>query len=115
MSDITSHAAPVRIRTEYVATLDPAALAVLWKRFWAKRDREDRNELILAYKGIAHKVATRLPSNVRSNWETDDLESFGLLGLIEAIDRFDESSEVSLFTAYAQKRVRGAIYDELRR
>lgn len=94
---------------------DVASLERLWKQFWSRRDREDRNQLVLAYNELVHTVAMRLPSNVRQNWSIDDLKSSGLLGLIEAIDRFDESSDVSLFPAYAQQRIRGAIYDELRR
>ena len=38
-----------------------------------------------------------------------------MLGLIEAVDRFEEGSQISVFPAYAQQRIRGAIYDELRR
>lgn len=94
---------------------DVAALERVWQEFWAKRDSECRNRLVLAYNEIVHTVATRLPSNVRSSWSLDDLKSSGVLGLIEAIDRFEEGSLVSLFPAYAQQRIRGAIYDELRR
>ena len=104
-----------RLRDEVASLSDVAALERLWGQFWARRDREDRNHLVLAYKGVVHTVAARLPANVRANWSADDLESSGLLGLIEAIDRFDESSQISLFPAYAQQRIRGAIYDELRR
>ncbi len=87
----------------------------LWAAFWTQRDRESRNALVLAYGSIADSVVARLPSAIRGYWETGDLRSFGLLGLIEAIDRFDEDSSISRFPAYATKRVRGAIFDELRR
>lgn len=95
--------------------VDVAALEVLWREFWVRRDREDRNNLVFAYKELVHTVATRLPADVRANWSLDDLKSSGLLGLIEAIGRFDEDSQISMFPAYAQQRIRGAIYDELRR
>lgn len=94
---------------------DVASLERLWQQFWARRDRDDRNSLVFAYKEIVHTVATRLPADVRANWSLDDLKSAGLLGLIEAIGRFDEASQIALFPAYAQQRVRGAIYDELRK
>ena len=97
------------------ALSDIASLERLWSLFWARREREDRNNLVLVYNDLVHTVATRLPANVRSNWSLDDLESSGVLGLIEAIDRFDEDSKIALFPAYAQQRIRGAIYDELRR
>lgn len=94
---------------------DVAALERLWKAFWARRDLADRNSLVVAYKEIVTTVATRLPADVRANWNLDDLKSSGLLGLIEAIGRFEEDSLISLFPGYAQQRIRGAIYDELRR
>ena len=98
-----------------IAINDVAALERIWQHFWARRDSESRNQLVLSYNEIVHTVATRLPSNVRSSWSLDDLKSSGVLGLIEAIDRFEEGSLVSVFPAYAQQRIRGAIYDELRR
>ena len=94
---------------------DIATLEKVWHEYWARRDAENRNRLVLAYNDLVHTVASRLPSNVRSSWSLDDLKSSGVLGLIEAIDRFEEDSLISLFPAYAQQRIRGAIYDELRR
>ena len=94
---------------------DIASLERLWKQFWARRDLADRNNLVVAYKEIVSTVAARLPADVRAHWNLDDLKSSGLLGLIEAIGRFDEDSLISLFPGYAQQRIRGAIYDELRR
>jgi len=94
---------------------DDAAKAVLWEQFWAAREREYRNQLILAYQPLVYAVTARLPIRVRANWELCDLQSYGTLGLIEAIDRFDEASEPGRFASYAMKRIRGAIYDELRR
>lgn len=116
MPALTTDKPPVEEnRFEHVTTSNLAALEVLWTQFWLRREKDDRNELILAYEHLVHTVATRLPANVRANWSLDDLKSSGLLGLIEAIDRFDERSQISLFPAYAQQRIRGAIYDELRR
>lgn len=89
--------------------------AQLWSRFWQTRDRNERNDLILAYEPLVNTVVSRLPANVRAYWESDDLRSFGLLGLVEAIDRWEPSTPASRFASYAMKRIRGAIFDELRR
>lgn len=87
----------------------------LWQRYWLARDRSARNDLILAYEPLVKLVVSRLPANVRTYWEVDDLRSFGLLGLVEAIDRWASDSPANRFPSYATKRVRGAIFDELRR
>jgi RNA polymerase sigma factor for flagellar operon FliA len=94
---------------------DPDASESLWQTYWETRDRVSRNELILAYEPLVKLVVSRLPANVRTYWEVDDLRSFGLLGLVEAIDRWATDSPASRFPSYATKRVRGAIFDELRR
>jgi len=94
---------------------DPAESDALWQTYWANRDRVNRNNLILAYQPLVKLVVSRLPANVRTYWEVDDLRSFGLLGLVEAIDRWSDESPSSRFPSYATKRVRGAIFDELRR
>jgi RNA polymerase sigma factor for flagellar operon FliA len=86
-----------------------------WKDFWDTRDLALRNELTLVYLPIVRAAVGRLPAEMRSHWDGEDLESFGLLGLLDAIDRFEAGSDPRLFPAYAHKRVRGAVYDELRR
>ena len=107
--------ATISNQSESDAAANIADLERLWVQFWTRRDSELRNKLVVNYNGIVHTVASRLPANVRSNWSLDDLKSSGVLGLIEAVDRFEEGSQISVFPAYAQQRIRGAIYDELRR
>ena len=72
-----------------------------------------RNELILQYapqiKYIAHRVASRLPSHI----ELEELINAGVLGLIDAIEKFDVTRNIQ-FKTYAEIRVRGAMLDELR-
>ncbi len=72
-----------------------------------------RGEVVERYaplaKSVASKIAARLPASV----ELDDLISAGIVGLIDAIDKFDESKSNS-FRKYAEIRIRGAILDELR-
>jgi RNA polymerase sigma factor for flagellar operon FliA len=73
----------------------------------------NREKLIVEYAGlikfIASKIASRLPSNI----ELDDLISSGVIGLMDAIDKYDSSRD-NKFKTYAEFRIRGAILDELR-
>jgi RNA polymerase sigma factor for flagellar operon FliA len=72
-----------------------------------------RNQIILDYapliKFIAQKIAVRLPSNI----DMDDLFSAGVIGLMDAIDKYDPSRD-NKFKTYAEFRIRGAMLDELR-
>jgi len=67
------------------------------------------NETLPLIKHIAHRVATRLPSSV----EIRDLINAGVLGLLDAIDKFEPERKVK-FKTYAEVRIRGAILDSLR-
>jgi len=66
-------------------------------------------ETLPLIKHIAHRVATRLPSNI----EMRDLINAGVLGLLDAIDKFEPERGVK-FKTYAEVRIRGAILDSLR-
>jgi len=72
-----------------------------------------REQLVLEYapliKYIAQKIAARLPANI----ELDDLISSGVIGLIDAIEKYDHTRD-NKFKTYAEFRIRGAILDELR-
>ena len=74
---------------------------------------ENREEVIKRYspmiKYVANRIAMRLPPHI----EVDDLISVGVLGLMDAISKYD-SSRGAKFKTYAEFRVRGAILDELR-
>ena len=74
---------------------------------------ENREEVIKRYspmiKYVANRIAMRLPPHI----EVDDLISVGVLGLMDAITKYD-SSRGAKFKTYAEFRVRGAILDELR-
>src|ERR1700739_1101898 len=78
-----------------------------------KVDKRTKEKLILEYapliKFIAQKIAVRLPSNI----EFDDLVSSGVIGLMDAIDKYDSTRD-NKFKTYAEFRIRGAILDELR-
>jgi RNA polymerase sigma factor for flagellar operon FliA len=71
--------------------------------------------LVLTYDPLVHKAVARLPGNIRSAADIDDLHSFGLFGLIDAIEKCESDSDPARFAAYALVRVRGAIIDELRK
>jgi len=79
----------------------------------AKEDFTKRDRLIMEHaplvKYIAHRIAMRLPPQI----DIDDLINSGVLGLIDAIEKFDPSKEVK-FKTYAEIRIKGAILDELR-
>ncbi len=72
-----------------------------------------RDKLIMDFtpllKFISQKIATRLPSNI----DVDDLFSAGVIGLMDAIDKYDPTRD-NKFKTYAEFRIRGAILDELR-
>ena len=79
----------------------------------AASDAARRDELILEYapqiKFVAHRLAMRLPPHI----EVDDLISAGVIGLIDAIEKFDPSRNIQ-FKTYAEFRIKGAMLDELR-
>lgn len=87
--------------------------AALWKRYKEARDPDAREGLVMAYASLVRYVAGRLAMGMPSQVELDDLESYGLFGLLEAIERFDPGRGVK-FETYAMTRIRGAIIDGLR-
>jgi len=80
----------------------------------ARTPATHREDLILAHYPMVRKVAYRMVSRFPSCVEADDLITIGTLGLIEAVDKFEQDRSLS-FGAYARIRVQGAILDELRK
>ncbi|MFZ5776208.1 MAG: sigma-70 family RNA polymerase sigma factor [Thermodesulfobacteriota bacterium] len=74
---------------------------------------EKRNELILTYTPLIKYIAARLAARLPSQVCMDDLISCGIIGLIDAINKFDLSKNVQ-FKTYAEFRIKGAMLDELR-
>src|ERR1700761_2171917 len=74
---------------------------------------QQKDKLIMEYapliRFIAQKIAVRLPANI----ELDDLISSGVIGLMDAIEKYDPTRD-NKFKTYAEFRIRGAILDELR-
>jgi RNA polymerase sigma factor for flagellar operon FliA len=85
----------------------------LWRRYKQVRDHAVRDRLILTYAPLVKYVAGRLGAGLPSHVDESDLVSYGLLGLIDAIERYDPGREIK-FETYAIQRIRGAIIDELR-
>lgn len=85
----------------------------LWRRYKTNDDQRARERLVVAYSPLVKYVAGRMATGLPAHVEEGDLISYGLVGLINAIERFDLSREIR-FETYAITRVRGAILDELR-
>jgi len=85
----------------------------LWHDYRKSGDQHVRDRLILTYAPLVKFVAGRVGASLPSHVDEQDLVSYGLLGLIGAIERFDPDREIK-FETFAMARIRGAIIDELR-
>jgi RNA polymerase sigma factor for flagellar operon FliA len=85
----------------------------LWREYRRTNDPKIRDRLILTYAPLVKYVAGRLGSGLPAHVDDDDLVSYGLLGLIGAIQRFDPERDIK-FETYAIARIKGSIIDELR-
>ena len=86
----------------------------LWADYTRTRASELREQLILEYSPLVKLVAGRLSMYLGYNVEYEDLCSYGIFGLIDAIDKFDAMKEVK-FETYASLRIRGSILDQIRK
>jgi RNA polymerase sigma factor for flagellar operon FliA len=85
----------------------------LWRRYKQDGDSAARERLVVAYSPMVKFVAGRLGAGLPSHVDDADLISYGLMGLIGAIERFDPERGIK-FETFAMTRIRGAIIDELR-
>jgi RNA polymerase sigma factor FliA len=85
----------------------------LWRRYAAERDPGVREQLILHYAPLVKYVAGRVAVGMPANVEHADLVSYGIFGLMDAIEKFDVDKGFK-FETYAITRIKGAIIDELR-
>ncbi len=90
-----------------------ANIGEIWTEFIATRRQELRDELIIEYAPLVRFVVGRLGIPQTSLLEAEDLYSYGIIGLINAVDRFDPARGVR-FEAFATARIRGAVIDQLR-
>lgn len=94
--------------------MDEAGRKKLWISYTNNPTADLREKIILEYAPLVKTVAGRLSMYLGYNVEYDDLVSYGVLGLIDAIDKFDMAKEVK-FETYASLRIRGAILDQIRK
>jgi RNA polymerase sigma factor for flagellar operon FliA len=85
----------------------------LWSDYHAEPSREARDRLIIHYSPLVKYVAGRVAVGLPQNVEQSDLVSYGIFGLIDAIEKFDPGRGFK-FETYAISRIKGAILDELR-
>ena len=86
----------------------------LWEEYQKKKTPELREKIIIEYAPLVKLVAGRLSMYLGYNVEYEDLVSYGIFGLIDAIDKFDLGKEVK-FETYASLRIRGTILDQIRK
>lgn len=88
-------------------------LEQIWREFRASKDPGLRNRLVLQYAPLVKYVAGRLRTRMPDTVEQDDLVSDGVLGLMDAIERFEPARGLS-FQTFAVPRIRGSIIDGMR-
>jgi RNA polymerase sigma factor for flagellar operon FliA len=99
--------------TDEEAAEAEAVLKEMWEGYKTRSDPALRERLILHYTPLVKYVAGRVGVGLPQNIEQADLVSYGIFGLIDAIEKFDLERAIK-FETYAISRIRGAIIDELR-
>ncbi len=94
--------------------MKPVDKEKMWDEYRKNPTPALREQLIIEYAPLVKVVAGKLSMYLGNNVEYDDLVSFGVFGLIDAIDKFDLAKEVK-FETYASVRIRGAILDQIRK
>ena len=94
--------------------MDEAGKKKLWDEYLKSRSPEVREKIILEYAPLVKLVAGRLSMYLGYNVEYEDLVSYGIFGLIDAIDKFNFDKNVK-FETYASLRIRGSILDQIRK
>ena len=94
--------------------MDETGRKKLLEEYAKTRSPETREKIILEYAPLVKVVAGRLSMYLGYSVEYEDMVSYGIFGLIDAIDKFDCFKEVK-FETYASLRIRGAILDQIRR
>ncbi|MEA3019153.1 MAG: polymerase sigma factor FliA, partial [Actinomycetota bacterium] len=92
---------------------DPGEIARLWAEYKESGATSQRDSLIVHYSPLVKYVAGRVAVGLPQNVDQADLVSYGIFGLIDAIDKFDLDRGYK-FETYAISRIKGAIIDELR-
>jgi RNA polymerase sigma factor for flagellar operon FliA len=109
---------PKKVAATALLERDPAAdaaaeLGLLWGEFKQSASPSARERLILHYAPLVKYVASRVATGLPASVEQADLVSYGMFGLIDALEKFDPARG-NKFETYAIPRIKGAIIDELR-
>ena len=86
----------------------------IWEKYTKNPTQEMREQIIIEYAPLVKSGAGRLSMYLGGNVEYEDLVSYGVFGLIDAIDKFDTNKDVK-FETYASLRIRGSILDQIRK
>jgi RNA polymerase sigma factor for flagellar operon FliA len=104
------------VAPEPVVTIPPKVddeLGRIWHAFKGEGEPEAREKLILHYAPLVKYVASRVATGLPASVEQSDLVSYGMFGLMDALQKF-EPGRGNKFETYAIPRIKGAIIDELR-
>jgi RNA polymerase sigma factor FliA len=108
--------APSKSPRSKTVTIPPAVgdeLVTLWESFKRDANADAREKLILHYAPLVKYVASRVATGLPASVDQHDLVSYGMFGLIDALEKF-EPGRGNKFETYAIPRIKGAIIDELR-
>jgi len=97
-----------------LTAIPPPNAQELWQRYHHQVDADVENELVIKYLPLVSATLARLSMTLPDHVDRDDLNSVGLIGLLQALRNFDPGCGTS-FETYARLRIRGAMLDELRR
>jgi len=86
----------------------------LWREYRKTRDENIKHDLVLAHLSLVKHLAGRLAIKLPAIIDQEDLESYGVFGLLEAVEKYNPDLGTS-FKAYAYNRIRGAMIDEIRK
>ena len=85
----------------------------LWRQYREQNDDAARDQLILHHMRVVKYIAGRMAIHVPSNVDMDDLVGWGIIGLMDALEKYDYEQDIK-FSTYASIRIRGAIIDQIR-
>ena len=85
----------------------------LWIRYKEHGDYEARDRLIVHHMRVVKYIAGRMAIHIPSTIEMDDLIGWGIMGLMDALEKYDHGQDIK-FSTYASIRIRGAILDQIR-
>jgi RNA polymerase sigma factor for flagellar operon FliA len=87
---------------------------ILWQEYFINKDPQLKEQLIIQYISLVRKIVGTMSFSLPHYIEKDDLYSYGVFGLLEAIDRYNPNLGVP-FAGFAYKRIRGSIIDGIRK